>query len=195
VNRPEVGRAFVAVRPPEAVLDAVEERVGEPLASSQLVLRRERRSQWHFTLVFLGAVAQLEPVKDAVREVAAAHAPFSLRLGGAGAFPNDRRARVVWLGVTEGGLRLEALNAGLSTALGPLGYPPEERPYHPHLTVARVKVPASAGPLLEAIGPAPVGPAWTVDEFVLYESRTAPSGATYSVLDRFPLSFRAAGPE
>ena len=184
----EVGRAFVAVRPPEAVLDAVEERVGQPLAASPLALRPERRSQWHFTLVFLGAVARLEPVQDAVREAAAAQAPFSLRLGGTGAFPNERRARVVWLGVQEGAGGLGALNAALCKGFEPLGYAREERPYHPHLTVARVKVPGPAGPLLEAIGPAPVGPAWSVNELVLFESRTGQSGATYSVLGRFPLS-------
>ena len=188
MNRPEVGRAFVAVRPPETVLDAVEERVAQPLSSSNLVLRAERRSQWHFTLVFLGAVAELAPVKDAVREAVGGCPPFSLEVGGAGAFPSDRRARVVWLGTREGASGLEALNACLAKAFEPLGYPREERRYHPHLTVARVKVPAPAGPLLEAIGAAPVGPAWTVDEVVLYESRTAPSGATYSVLGRFPLS-------
>ncbi len=187
MNRPEVGRAFVAVRPPEGVLDAIEERVGEPLASSTLVLRRERRPQWHFTLVFLGAVARLQPVKDAVRTAAAACPPFSLQVGGAGAFPNDRRARVVWLGGAEGAAEVVALNAGLWKALAPLGYPPEERPYHPHLTVARVKEPGPAGPLLEAIGPDAVGPAWTVDEVVLYESRTSSSGAAYIELGRFPL--------
>ena len=194
MNEPEVGRAFVAVRPPEAVLDAVEERVGEPLAASPLVLRPERRSQWHFTLVFLGAVARLEPVKDAVREAAAGSPPFSLQVGGAGAFPNDRRARVVWLGAEEGAGGLIALNGALGKAFEALGYPREERAYHPHLTVARVKVPGPVLPLLEAIGAGPVGPAWTVADVVLYESRAAPSGATYTVLGRFPLGFRAGEP-
>ena len=137
--------------------------------------------------MFLGAVARLEPVQDAVREAAAAQAAFPLRVGGAGAFPNARRARVVWLGTQEGAAGLEALNAALAKAFEPLGYPREERPYHPHLTVARVKVPGPAGPLLEAIGPDAVGSAWTVDEVVLYESRTASSGATYIELGRFPL--------
>ena len=68
----------------------------------------------------------------------------------------------------------------------PLGYPREERPYHPHLTVARVKEPGPARPLLDAIGPEAVGPAWTVDEVVLYESRTASAGATYTVLGASP---------
>lgn len=188
MNRPEVGRAFVAVRPPETVLDAVEARVAEPLRSSPLALRAERRSQWHFTLVFLGAVARLAPVEDAVMEVCAGHPRFDVRVGGAGAFPAERRARVVWLGVEQGGAGLTALNAALGKALGPLGYVPEDRAYHPHLTVARVKVPGPAGALLEAIGTEAVGPAWTVEEVVLYESRTAPSGATYVDLGRFPLA-------
>jgi 2'-5' RNA ligase len=179
VNRPEVGRAFVAVRPPEEVLDAVAARVGEPLA--------RRRSQWHFTLVFLGAVAHLAPVHDAVVGAADAQAPFPLRIGGAGAFPNERRARVVWLGVEEGHAGLQALHAALGQALEPLGHPREERPYHPHLTIDRLKVPGPVGRVIERLGSGPVGPAWTVGEVVIYQSRTSPSGALYTALARCPL--------
>jgi 2'-5' RNA ligase len=186
VNRPEVGRAFVAVRPPEEVLDAVAARLGEPLA--------RRRSQWHFTLVFLGAVARLAPVQDAVAEVAAAQAPFPLRVGGAGAFPNERRARVVWLGLEEGRAGLEALNAALGAALEPLGYAREGRQYHPHLTIDRLRVPGPVGHVLEAVGSGPVGPEWTVGEVVLYQSRTSPAGATYTALGRFPLGTGTLSP-
>jgi RNA 2',3'-cyclic 3'-phosphodiesterase len=63
--------------------------------------------------------------------------------------------------------------------LGPLGYPPEERPYHPHVTLARCKAPTDLRTAVAALGAEPVGPAWMVDEVVLFESRTRREGAEY----------------
>ena len=111
---------------------------------------------------------------------------FAFRLGGAGAFPNPRRARVVWIGAAAGGDALVGLAGAVSAALEPVGFE-AERPLHPHLTVARLKEPGDVGLLLAALDPEPMGEPFAVGEVVLYESRLSAQGPTYTVLERFPL--------
>jgi 2'-5' RNA ligase len=94
---------------------------------------------------------------------------------------------VVWIGAAAGGDALVDLAGAVTAALGPLGYEAEARPFHPHLTVARLKVPDDVAAVLAALGSEPVGAAFTVREVVLYESRLSPKGPSYSVLGRFPL--------
>ena len=94
---------------------------------------------------------------------------------------------MVWIGAASGGEELVGLAGAVGRALGPLGYEAEPRPFHPHLTVARLRVPDDVGAVLAALGPEAVGEAFTVGEVLLYESRLSPSGSTYSVLERFPL--------
>lgn len=170
-------RLFVAVRPPEDVLDAVE-RAAAPARRSMVGLRWTTREQWHVTLQFLGWQRELETIVAALPEVGRL-APFAVRLGGAGAFPSPRRARVVWLGGTEGTGALGRLAGAVADALGSTGFVPEKRPFHAHLTLARLRVPADVTPCVQALGDAPVGTAWTVREIVLYESRLRPGGAEH----------------
>lgn len=175
-------RAFVAVVPPEEVLDAVAAALGEPDVPGARLLRRE---QWHLTLQFLGNRADLEVVAGALRGLALRSGP--VRLGGFGVFPNERRARVLWLGVAEGAALLDQLAAAVGVVLGPRGYPPEDRDFHPHLTLARCKRPADLRDALGRLPSDPVGPGWTLDEVVLFESVTRSTGARYLERGRFPV--------
>jgi 2'-5' RNA ligase len=176
----------VAVRPPENVLAAVARAVdaGRPVRDG---LRWEPADHWHLTLQFLGPLARLAAVRDGLAEAASRCGPFAFRLGGPGAFPTARRARIVWVGAAVGHPEMVRLAAAAGTALGPVGYEADRRPFRPHLTLARLKVPGDVGPVLAAIGPGPVGPTFMVAELVLYESRLSPTGSHYSVLERFPL--------
>ena len=104
--------------------------------------------------------------------------PFTLALGGAGAFPSARRASVVWLGVATGAADLTAL-AGLVAT--------DDRPYRPHLTLARVNPARDVRALVERLGSGPAGPSWTVDRVVLFDSETRSDGAVHTVRAEFPL--------
>ncbi len=185
--RPEsVGRAFVAVRPSGAALDAVAERVAE-LQEAAPELRWTAREQRHVTLRFLGRVDDLSALRGAMRALGRLPA-FTARLGGGGAFPTPKRARVLWLGLAVGAAELGACAAAASEAVEALGWAAEERPFHPHVTLARAPRARNQRALVEALGDDAVGPAWTVDRVSLYRSRTLPDGAVYDELDAVPLA-------
>jgi len=172
-----VARAFVAVVPPRAVLDAVGAlpRPEVPRA------RWSRREQWHVTLQFLGDDADLDGVAGALAGLRGDR--VRVRLGGAGGFPSAQRGRVLWLGVCEGSAGLVAVAGAVGERLDAVGYPPDPRPYRPHLTLARFQPPADLRAALAGLGDVVVGPAWVVDEVVLVESGRG-SGGRSEYLER-----------
>ena len=175
----------MAVRPPEGVLEAVGEAVARA-RTSQLGPRWAAPEQWHLTLQFLGPVRELAPVAEALKSLGRLPA-FALRLGGGGAFPSARRGRVVWIGAVEGDAEVRGLAGAVSAALAPLGYEADRR-FRSHLTVARMRDPGDVSAAVAALGEGPVGPAFAVEEVVLYESRLSPKGASYTALARIPLT-------
>jgi len=96
----------------------------------------------HLTLHFLGDVAQdrLDDIRRTLRDMAANHNPFSLNLSNLGCFPNPRRPRIVWIGLSGETDLLVSLQRGLGEQLKKaIGFQPDTRPYSPHLTIGRVK--------------------------------------------------------
>lgn len=176
-------RAFVAVRPSHAALDELETSLGarhETLPSA----RWTRREQWHVTVQFLGDHADPDAVADALHGVDAK--PGVAQLGGGGAFASARRASVAWVGLALGRDVLAAIAAAVGDRLRPIGYEPEARAFHPHVTVARGRRPFDARAFVAAV-PAQIGPPFVVDELVVYESRTRAEGPEYLVRGRIPL--------
>lgn len=94
----------------------------------------------HLTLKFFGErpEEEVQALRGAMAAAAGRHRELMLDLGGVGAFPNFRKARVVWFGV-EQSPRLELLHHDVELAYGELGFEVEGRPFRPHLTLARVK--------------------------------------------------------
>ncbi len=183
-----LARAFVALVPPEDVLEEVEHRV-HALAEGEHHLRWLARPQWHLTIRFLGPVSDAETLVDELAPVVAAVPRFAVRLRGAGAFPSPRRAAVLWIGVDEPA-PVTALAAAVGRATASLGYPSEDRAFHPHLTVARAARPRPVTRLVEAVAEEAVGPAWTAERVALEVSDTRPSGAVHTVWADLPLGPR-----
>ena len=157
-------------------------------------LRREvpRGVRWvpeenlHLTLKFLGGVEPdfISRLVTAASAKLEGLAPFEVVLGGLGAFPNARRARVIWLGVCAGGAQLARLARKLDAAAARIGVERERRPYRTHLTLGRLRQPA---PVALSGVPCPDGLPFSVEEVVLYESRLSSTGAQYIPLARLPL--------
>jgi RNA 2',3'-cyclic 3'-phosphodiesterase len=169
-----VPRLFVAVWPPEPVLDVV-----AGLARPEVPgLRWTGRDQWHVTLRFMGPVDEVAPVVDALAGVRDG-LPVEAVVGPAvGRFGH----RV--LHVPVGGL--DGLAAWVVEATAGLGRPPDDREFAGHLTLARVSKGARVD--LARLAGEPVSGRWAVEDVCLVESRPGPGGSRYEVLERFPLS-------
>jgi len=146
----------------------------------------------HITIRFIGHVE--ESKADAVRTMLTEPLGerFDLTIAGVGTFPRTGGPRVIWAGLTAGRPRLMALEKLVNDQLAVAGVTPEERPFNPHLTLARVRDAAGlrssalVGPLDDlALGTTPV------DAITLFESRLSPKGPTYVALQRTALR---AGP-
>jgi 2'-5' RNA ligase len=147
----------------------------------------------HLTLRFFGDVAEesLEKIAEVVLSVGRSVAPFQAELRGVGAFPSPTRPRVIWLGIA-GAAPLAQLHAALDAALRQEGWPGEERPFSPHLTLGRVRTPLTLPPrLLERYRDVGCGPL-PVDRLILFESRLRPAGAVHLPRATIPLGTGAA---
>ena len=177
-------RLFVAFDVPSDVRTSLAEAIA-PLRE-RLPGRWTPPENWHVTMKFLGSTwpRLVEWVLETCRGVAADHAPFQSGLEGLGAFPNPRRARVLWASLADAGGRSRALAAALDAALSP-EFAPEKREFTPHLTVGRFRPPVAVGEVLERIDVA--GRPFTVDRLVLYRSHLQRPAPRYEALEEFPL--------
>lgn len=150
-------------------------------------VRWTRPESYHVTLRFLGKTPRerIAPLAAAAREATRAIAPFSARLAALGGFP-QRRPRVVVLGV-EPEAPLAALVQALEAVVVAAGFEPDERVYHPHLTLGRVKDRAKRAPILHPEdGPSDPAP-FAVTSYTLFQSVLAPGGSQYTPLERISL--------
>ncbi len=173
--------------------------VAEPALSEVAgLLRRLRSEEWpvrwihedglHLTLKFFGEVAveRLEVIAEALRFAVPGTGSLALTLGAPGVFPNPRRPRILWVGLAAPPA-LELLQDRLERSAEAIGFPPEGVPFHPHLTLGRVRegqrLPPDALRRLEA-GYRQVP--FVADQVVLYESvlgRGAPQYQARLTLD------------
>ncbi len=175
-------RAFIAIHLPENVRAALGE-TARTLAGRVPpgAVRWVRPEQMHLTLAFLGdtPMAKLTAVQQAMDAATGNAAPFKLYTAGTGCFPNTRRPRVIWVGLSGEEKRLVELKQGLDAALAPLGWPPEEKPFRAHVTLGRVKDEQAArgADWATDVPHLPVA----VDAIHLIESRLTSSGPIYSL--------------
>ena len=187
-------RSFVAVELPAEIQNAI----ARSLASLQKTLPKPL-VRWvapqnvHLTLKFLGDVspANLDRMANALRIEAEGHGTFSISVGGLGAFPSSRRARVIWIGL-QAPPSLLALQRGVEAASASLGYATENRPFSPHLTVGRVGQNVTVTDLQKirtALEGTKVGNLGTVnvDAIHIFKSDLRPGGSVYTHLYTLPM--------
>jgi 2'-5' RNA ligase len=184
-------RLFVALEIPPAVRENLaalidELRAGDA-ASSKNRARWVRPENLHVTLKFIGNVdaGKLDAIRTALAEVLS-DAPGELRFRALGFFPNERRPRVLWVGV-EGSSNVAALAVEIDARLSKLGIPRETRDFSPHLTLARFDPPGISESLRAAAQKNMTREFGSVrtGEFHLFESKTRPTGAEYTRLSSF----------
>jgi 2'-5' RNA ligase len=145
----------------------------------------------HLTLHFLGDVAQhdIDKVTEALQRTVSAYPPFSLHLSGLGCFPNLRRPRIIWAGVTGATAPLIEIHRELGQSLKVIDFEPDTRPYSPHLTIGRVKKGLSRRELTElgtrleqALSEVADLALLPVRQISLIKSDLKPTGAVYTPL-------------
>lgn len=178
-------RLFVAINlAPEirrGVLGAI-----EPLRERAPELAWVGEPRLHLTLKFLGEQPdeRVGEIKDVLASVAGRHRELVMEIGGIGAFPNFRRARVVWIGIAQDP-RLELLHHEVEVACESIGFEVEGRPFRPHLTLARVKTPLSddrARELSRLAKRTDYRSDFIVRSVDLMRSDLSPLGSTYTTL-------------
>ncbi len=160
-----------------------------------------RPESLHITVKFIGEQPseRVEAITERLRRVESS--AFEIRSAGYGFFPTAKAARVFWIGI-QAGPQLAAVAGKIDMAVADLGIPREDRPFSPHLTLARAggrsgspKWRKGDGPnaifatlekRLAAMGELDFG-TMTAREFILYQSQLSPGGSKYTKLQRFPL--------
>ena len=142
----------------------------------------------HFTLRFLGDTppAKIDEVESSLSQIKLD--PFDIAVHGVGAFPNNRRPRVIWIGVTQNADRIQNLKAEIDSRLKGLGFHPEKKRFTPHATIAQVRFIKDAEGLSRNLGEImnkPIG-TMTVSRFNMKKSTLTPSGAIYETLWHVP---------
>ena len=173
-------RLFVGIELPESVRQALSlVREEHPAA------RWHGPEQLHLTLNFIGSVAP-QVAEQMARALEAAPGPaFALQVEGVGYFGSPEQPRLFWAGVAESS-PLRVLQRHLETRLLPLGLMPDERPYAPHITLARVRQGIPLQAWLQRYAQLSL-PAFPVEHICLYVSRGGAQGVHYEVLQRFAL--------
>jgi 2'-5' RNA ligase len=187
-------RLFIAVELPPAVRATLLSARQQIERQSPLAVRWVDPEGTHLTLKFLGAVPSTEvaAITGAMEAAARQHHPFTLTTTQLGVFPNRRAPRVVWLGVSGAVEALGALRADVERLVAPLGYPTEQRPFSPHLTLGRTHKDATGAEraligsvVAQTASPGPV--TWQVGEIALMRSELGRHGAHYTALTRIGL--------
>ncbi len=138
-------RLFVALNLPKKDRERIH-RATRKLRDEELPVRWVGIDGFHVTLKFLGEVRKERVVEleQAIHRVAATTKSFKTKFGGFGAFPSVRQPRVIWLGV-KANPELRCLKQDLEYSFGDLGYEPETRAFHPHVTLGRAEEREGAG--------------------------------------------------
>jgi 2'-5' RNA ligase len=183
-------RSFIAIEIPEALRQKLRDLLRQ-LRGTGADVKWVRPEGIHVTLKFLGAVdpETLDAISQALRPVVGRFDPFDLKAQGIGGFPASRNPRVIWAGLTEAEGAASRLQREIDATAAGLGFPSEDRPFKPHLTLGRVRSPKGKTSLTQMIeGNAHLGlGSFRVEQVVLFRSDLRPEGAVYSRLQEFPL--------
>ena len=186
-------RLFLAINFAPEVRHAIAE-ASAPLRAAAPDLSWIREPQLHLTVKFLGEQSEeLAPkIAEAMNSVGARNRVVDVEIGGIGAFPNFRRPRVVWIGVSPEP-KLELLHHDVESACESLGLPLDGKPFRPHLTLARVKPRAAKSDVLKNLARVAKAVSFTEEVVItsidLMESELTTVGSRYRLLASSPLRY------
>jgi 2'-5' RNA ligase len=181
-------RLFIAFELPEAIRAAIG-RYTQALRALPGRVSWVKADNIHLTLKFLGDTPpqRVEAISIALKDIANSFPPLEATIGGSGVFPNERKPRVVWIGIQEMSAALQNLAAAIDDRMHALGFEKEPRRFSPHLTVGRVR----EGAIDKVIEKMKAQPFEKVEarfqEITLMRSELHSAGSIYTPLGRFRL--------
>jgi len=178
-------RSFLAIELPKPILKKIEEVQGD-LRSTHADVRWVNPEKIHLTLKFFGNIeeSRIDPIFKSIEEPIRNTLPFSLKVQGVGAFPNLKNPRVIWIGLVNGREVLISFQKQIEAQLEKIGIQPEDRPFHPHLTLGRMKSSRGKEELagrMEKHKEEEFGD-FQVERVVLFKSDLRPTGPIYTPL-------------
>ncbi|MCG3146697.1 MAG: RNA 2',3'-cyclic phosphodiesterase [Verrucomicrobiae bacterium] len=183
-------RAFIAIDLPADIRAALTEAQAR-LQQSHAKVAWTKVENLHLTLQFLGRIPEVQvgEIGAALAPVAIRHVAFAVTVAGAGAFPDEVKPRVLWLGCDDAGGRLKALARDVRQAMTALGFQPDEHEFTPHLTLGRSKTPRPDAALTQALDSIKKDAFGTlrVEAIHLYQSQLHPDGSVYTKLSSHAL--------
>ncbi|MCH7732127.1 MAG: RNA 2',3'-cyclic phosphodiesterase [Candidatus Marinimicrobia bacterium] len=177
-------RTFIAVELPHAVKQMVL-NLQTTVTAKPKAVKWLKMSNIHLTLRFIGPTPEEEipRINEAIKKAVEGHNDHILKVTKTGVFPKKERPKILWLGV-EGEIgKIQNLVCDLNRELKQLGYPPEERKYHPHITVGRIRYPQKITPDVSNFLNSEYEPIEIeVQKVKFFQSDLVPGGPVYSIL-------------
>jgi 2'-5' RNA ligase len=181
-------RVFCALELPQHVCDRVLQHIAKLKESTpQARASWARAANLHLTIKFLGDISQhgVDDLSAAAARAAASVEPFHLRVDQSGVFPQRGPAKVLWLSVEDLAGTLTRLQTTLEEEFALAGFAKEARPFHPHLTVARLRQAQDARALTSAHKSLRFEPVeFEVRELLVIRSELSSEGSKYSIISR-----------
>lgn len=185
-------RAFLAIEPPEEILQTVlrlQEKLKKEISGR---VSWTRPGGQHLTLKFFGDVStdDVDAISQAVQNRLQSGWALNLNVEKLGVFPDARKPRVLWCGTAGDVEKLVNLQKQLDSDFAVIGFPREDRPFRAHLTLARIKEPREISGVNEALTKHATFSAgeFSVRQLILFQSKLTPQGAAYTRLAAFPLA-------
>ena len=182
-------RTFIGIFPPPHIQSAIAD-ILSPLKPNTPAVRWERQEKFHITMKFLGDVSagQIGPLETSLFEAGKSIQQFDILLARIGCFPPSHSPKIVWVGSGEDTIvPLTECFTIVERKCVSAGFKKEERPFHPHITVGRVKGKVSEN-LIKKIENTTFEPLqFLCTELLIMKSDLSPSGSAYSQLSSIPL--------
>lgn len=188
-------RLFAAIELPEASRTALHDLILK-LRSPTGGVSWVKPENMHLTLRFYGDVSegQLPALKHCLTESLATHEAPTLHVRGVGAFPSFRKPSIVWAGIETLSGDLSGLQRVTERAAHKIGLAPERHPFHPHVTLARLRKTATTSVYASLLRPyqdpecsPDFGPAFRAGKITLFSSLLTPRGPVYTILEEIML--------
>ena len=185
-------RTFFAIEIPEKQKNDIGELQRE-LKKTGAGIAWVRPENIHITLKFLGEIAddRLSVIYGVAEKLCLSLGGFPIEISETGVFPDNKRPRIVWVGIRGGKTELKGVAEGLEIGLTREGFPREERPFKPHITIGRIKSPQNVPAAMARLREIPFETdRYGAAEIVVMKSELKPGGAVYTPLRKIPFGIQ-----